>query len=426
MRHTMNCMQKSITLALAITAHSFAADFHASPQGAGSKDGSSAANAAPGSELSSLFNDRLQPGDRLVLAAGEYDAASLSLSKGGAAGKPKIIDGAGAILKSNWSVEKPDKGATAISFAPGLSHVTIKNLSIQHYCFAIRCNPGEARTHITLDGLQMEQMRHGIYVSDCDDMTITGVKMKRYSKHGFRFEQGCDRVVLKNCAADASEGDLDWETKTELFTFGYIVNDGGPNTDFRFEDCLATNNMKSNQGKLKYTNGDGFVAEKSVTNIQFIRCRSLRNQDGGFDIKATNTKFVDCVAIGHRRDFRIWADATLENCLGGFSSTGLWSNGKSIVANHCTFVGHRKSALEFEGKPPGTLKITNSLAASGEEKFVNTIGKIESDDTVIFAKSTADIGISAADPKWNGTGSAMDSTKHADKGYSSKRVGKAD
>lgn len=422
----MNCMQKSILLAFAITAHSFAADFHASPQGAGSKDGSSAANAAPGSELSSLFNDRLQPGDRLVLAAGEYAGASLSLAKGGAAGKPKIIDANGAVFKSTWTIEKPDKGATAISFAPGLSHVTIKNLSISNYCFAVRCNPGEARTHITLDGIRMEQMRHGIYVSDCDDMTITGVKMKRYSKHGFRFEQGCDKVVVKDCVADCSEGDADWETKTELFPFGFNVNDGGtPNSAIHFENCIARNNIKSNQ-KKGYTNGDGFVAEGNTNGVAFIRCHSLRNQDGGFDIKVKDAKFVDCVAIGHRRDFRVWKNATLKNCFAGFSTTGFWSNGGPITVDGCTFIGHRKSALELEDKGPGPLTVTNSLIASEEKDFRVIIGKAEIGDTNVSAKSAAEIGIASPDPKWDGTGSAMDSTKHADKGYSSKRVGKTD
>jgi hypothetical protein len=421
----MNCMQRAVAVMIALSVNSLAADFHATPTGAGTKDGSSAANAISGSELSTVFNERMQPGDRLVLGPGEYPSVSISLTNGGTAGNPKLIEGNGAVFKSGWSIEKPDKGATAIALAPGVSHVTVKNLSIKNYCFAIRSNPGEARTHLTFDNIQIEQMRHGIYVSDCDNLTITGVKMKRYSKHGFRFDQGCDHVLVRDCVADCSEGDADWETKTEVFPFGYNVNNGGtPNSAIRFENCIARNNIKSNQ-KVRYTNGDGFVAEANTNDIAFIGCHSLRNQDGGFDIKVKDAKFVDCVAIGHRRDFRIWKSATLENCFAGFSSTGLWSNGGPLVVNHCTFIGHRKSGLELEDKGPGPLTVTNSLIASGEKDYRIVIGKAEIDTSNLTSKSVADLGIPNPDPRWDGTGSAMDST-FGEKGFHSKRVGKAD
>ena len=420
-------MQKIlIPLALGI-ASLHAADFHVSPAGAGTQDGSTPQNAAPGVSASSIFNDKMNAGDRLLFAAGTYEGINLALNNGGSATQPKIIEGTeGTVFSSSWTIDKPEKGPTAVTFGPGVSGVTLRNLTIKNYCFSLRAGVSKEtpRTNIVLDGIRMEQMRHGIYFSDCDQMTISNCTMKRYSKHGFRFDQGCDKVTVKNCIADCSEGDLDWETKTELFPFGFNLNDGGaPNTGFVFEDCVAKNNMKSNQGTLKYTNGDGFVAEGNSSDVIYRRCHSLRNQDGGFDIKVDAVKFIDCVAIGHRRDFRIWKTATLENCFAGWSQTGFWTHGGPITATNCTFYGHKKSEVEIEEKTTGVVTFNKCLLAAGEElpKLGIVLGKADLTDSTVL-KPGEDPKFVKADPKWDGTGNTMDSTAYPDKGYSSKRV----
>ena len=368
---------KSLLAILLLHSGALAADLFVTPEGSGARDGSNVENAAPGGSISGLF-DTMAPGDRLLLAAGDYPGISLSLRSGGSPGKPKVLEGvAGTRLSSNWSIDKPEKGSTAITLAPGLSDVVLKNLSISRHCFAIRANPSEEapRVRLIFENLSIEQVRHGFYLSDCDDLTLSGCVMKRYSKHGFRFDQGCDRVILRSCVADCSEGDPVWETKTEVFPFGFLVGDGGtPSTGFLFEDCIAKNHIKSNQ-TVKYTNGDGFVAEGNNSDLAFVRCRALRNQDGGFDIKVKDMKFTDCIATGHRRDFRIWRSATLKNCFAGWSQTGLWTKSGPVVAERCTFFGHRKSGVELEDKAPGPLALTNCLLASDEPKYTASIGR---------------------------------------------------
>ncbi|RYD38251.1 MAG: right-handed parallel beta-helix repeat-containing protein [Verrucomicrobiaceae bacterium] len=413
----------SFLLSVLLSGSALATDFHVSPAGSGTKDGSSAADAVPAASASSLFNDTLQPGDRLLFSAGDYKGLSLILAKGGTKEKPKVVvGGADAVFSSNWTIEKPDKGATAIALAPGLSHVVFKDLAIRNYCFAVRANAAKdaPRSGLVFDNVDMEQMRHGFYLSDCDDMTITGCDMKRYSKHGFRFEQGCDRVRLSQCTADCSEGDAVWETKTEVFTFGFLLNNGGePNTTFAFEDCLAKNNIKSNQ-TVKYTNGDGFVAEGNSRDVSYIRCRALRNQDGGFDLKVKDVTLTDCIAIGHRRDFRLWYNGTLKNCFGGWSQTGLWTKGGPVIVEGCTFIGHLKSSVEIEDEAPGPLTLNNCLLVTGDAKVGAAIGKYDGTGTVIV-KSAAEAGISTVGNQWDGTGVTGNSSKYADKGYRASR-----
>lgn len=136
-------------------------------------------------------------------------------------------------------------------------------------------------------------MRHGFYLSDCDSLKLIDCYLTRYSKHGYRLEQGCDNVTFSNCLADCSEGDADWETKTEIFPFGFNINSGGePNTHLLFEDCVAKNNIKSNQ-KVKYTNRDDFSMEGNTADVTLRRCFALRNQDGGFDLKVPGVTLTD-------------------------------------------------------------------------------------------------------------------------------------
>ncbi|WP_367870253.1 right-handed parallel beta-helix repeat-containing protein [Luteolibacter sp. Populi] len=415
---------KCLFVLLLLHSCGFAADFFVTPEGAGTRDASRAEHAAAGTSISSLF-DRMAAGDRLLLGAGNYQGLSLAFTSGGSPGRPKIVEGApGAIFTSDWSIEKPDKGSTAIVLGPGLSHVVFKNLSISRYCFAIRAAPSKEspRSHLTFENIAIDQVRHGFYLADCDDLAVLHCTTKRYSKHGFRFDQGCDRVALKGCVADCSEGDPVWETKTEVFPFGFILNDGGaPNTGFLLEDCVAKNNIKSNQ-TVKYTNGDGFVAEGNNSDVRFARCHALRNQDGGFDIKVDHAKFTDCVATGHRRDFRIWRSATLKNCFAGGSQTGLWTQGGPVAVESCTFLAHRKCALEIEDKSTGPVTLTNCLIVSEEQDYTVSIGRFEGAESTVVAKTSAGFGFASPDSKWNGDCKAMDSSKFPDKGFNSARI----
>jgi hypothetical protein len=417
-------MKLLLALVLLPAATAGAADWFVTPGGSGARDGSSAADAAPAHALSGLF-DRMAPADRLKLGPGDYADVSITLRTGGTPGKPKILEGeAGTRLTARWTIEKPDKGGAAITLAPGLSDVVIRNLSIARHGFAVRAQPAmdAPRARLAFENLAIEQVRHGFYLSDCDDLTLTGCTLKRYSKHGFRFEQGCDRVTVKGCVADCSEGDAAWETRTEVFPFGFLVGDGGaPSTRIRFEDCIARNHIKSNQ-TVKYPNGDGFVVEGNNRDVAFVRCRALRNQDGGFDIKVKDATFDSCIAIGHRRDFRIWSSARLKNCFAGGSQTGLWTKGGPVVADGCTFLGHRKSAIELDDGVPGPVTLHDCLIASAAADFTASIGKYDGGNGTVVAKSPAEIGLPTSVQKWDGEGAAMNSSKFPAKGFSSQRI----
>jgi hypothetical protein len=415
---------------VALSAFTSAADFYLTPTGVGKKDGSSWDHALGQTALDQVVNERMKPGDRLLLGGGEYPGAALNITTGGADGRPKTIEGVDRgsglpVFSGHWNVEAPTKGGTALRIAPGASHVVVRKLRLRGYVFCVQApvaKDGAPRTHWMFDDVDMEQFRHGFYLADCDDWKLSGCDLKRYSKHAFRFDQGCDRVTLQRCVADCSEGDAEWEKHTELFPFGFCVTDGGaPNTAFLFEDCLARNNMMPLQ-KTKYKNGDGFVIESNTTDVTLVRCRAIRNQDGGFDLKVPDVKLTDCVAIGNSRSFRVWHTGTLTNCFAGWAGTGLWTNGGPITATRCTF--HSVNiGVATDDRATQPLTVNDSLISLSTDTAVPTLntakGKNMLNGTIITGPSRAekDPAYLRPDPSWDGLGDAMNSRAYPDKGY---------
>lgn len=408
------------------TSKLLARDFHLTIHGAGARDGASWEHALGRDSLSFVFNEQMQPGDRLLVGGGTYPAMALVLSRGGEAGRAKEIIGADLgeglpLFSGEWSVAHPAKGETAFRIEPGVSHITLQGVRIRGYAFGVHAPaaPGGAeRTHLRFEDVKMEQLRHGFYLADCDDMQFRACVVRRYSKHGFRFEQGCDRVTLRDCVADCSEGDPQWERATEMFPFGYFLNDGrSPNTAFVFEDCVARNHLMPLQ-RTKYKNGDGFVVEKSASDVQFFRCRAIRNQDGGFDLKTKDVRLTDCVAVGNSRGFRIWFTGTLDNCFAGWGTVGLWTNGGPVRASRCTFHELSVAAVATDDGASQQVFLTDCLITGAGAVQHNTArGSVNLQGTVVT--NPAEAHYPKPEQGWDGSGNAMDSEAHRDKGYRS-------
>ncbi len=401
------------------------------PEGAGNQDGSSWEHALGKAALSSGTLDALKPGDHLKIGSGRYEGIEATLTQSGTAQAPIVIEGIDSNGKglpefsSEWRVTKPDQGATAFTLAPGLKHVTMQHLKLKGYQVGIAAGTvkkeADSRQHLKFSGLTMSHMRHGFYLASCDDLILEDCNIRRYTKHAFRFEQGCDRVQLRRCVADCSEKDADWEKRTELFPFGYLLNDKGePNTDFTFSDCLAANNLMPLQ-KTAYKNGDGFVVEENAQNIRFIRCRALRNQDGGYDLKVRDVVLTDCVALNNSRNIRIWTTATLTNCLMAGGHTGLWNNGGPITAERCTFFHLSGPAMLCDDSAKKPVILKNCLVGRAEEvSQANEDGLVTLDAGSIIATpdSGQQLDLNAATIKsWDGLDGQLNSQKYPGKGY---------
>ncbi len=399
-----------------------AAHYHVSPEGAGTMDGMVWAHAFPASEIDRIVNELMKPGDHLQFAPGVYEGIKIHLKNSGEPGNPITLSGIDQgqglpVLTTQWNERQPDNGHVVIEIADGVSHVVLEKLRIKGAVIGIRTqrpSTGRAREGLVFRDVDVSHCREGYVLSDCKDLLLERCDVKRYSMHGFRLEGGCTEVVFRNCTADCSEGDSEWEDKTEHQPSGFFVNDkGAPSVRIHFERCLARNNMMLLQTNLD-KNGEGFVVEAGAAEISFDRCRAIRNQDGGFHVKAKDPLFTNCIGVGNARAFRLWNGGTLSNSIATRANVGLWSNGGPVTVERSTFHQMAETAVKVDSAASGPVSLANCLISECNTPHKSTRpGMIVLKDTL----NSSDPHYARPSADWDGTGDAMDSLSHPDHGY---------
>lgn len=301
-------------------------DQYVTVDGAGDKSGKDLANARSATDLQAAI-DAAGPGNTVYIGSGEYQVKGLKVAAGGS-GPDGVLTitgkdtGAGLpLFKSNFNKDNPEKSGITLFFVnPGVQHLTIKDIKAEKIRMAVvlkGSNDGVKIENVDVtesrDAIWVEGPSKNIVVKDCD--------IKLYTKKAARFFGGVQNVQVTNCHVDA--GGRDWAV--EVFPTGFQVGTKGaaPDSHITFTDCTAANNWHV-AGPDKYWNADGFCAESMVSDLTFIRCVAYGNTDGGWDVKAARAKFIDCIAIANKRNFRVWPDpgadgTTFENCLSAYA-----------------------------------------------------------------------------------------------------------
>lgn len=414
-----------------ITSGMSARDYCLSLTGTGIRDGSSWTNALEATQLQDTINHRLNPGDRLLIDGGFYPKVTLTIRNGGKLKQAITLRGVDRgngfpVFTGNWNIERPDKGSTIIRLEAGVSNLVIENLRLERCLVGISAPSSNAKplANLVFNNVAMSEFRYGFYLSHVENLKLLNCKLENYSKHAFRLDQGCKNVLFQNCTADCSKGNAAWERQTEEFPFGFIVNKAGkPHQSIRFENCLATNHLMPEQ-KNRYKNGDGFVVEEAASNVSFVGCRAIRNQDGGFDLKTPDVRLEGCIALNNYRGFRIWKTGTLINCLAGWGTSGLWCNGGPVQATRCTFHGFKGSAVMTDDETHFPITLQDCLLSESAQSFHNTFkGEVVLRDTLVFEIGSAakELGYEKLPhANWNGLAEDMNNTAHQDKGYRNK------
>jgi hypothetical protein len=425
-----------------------AADLYVLPSGAGSKNGSSWENAKAGDKdhFQDLWN-ALSPGDTLYVGSGTYEGLRISAGKGGEQGKPLRVVGVDRgsglpLLTSNFDKNAPDKsGALFFEAKFGVSNFEVEGFRLKAYRCAVYMRG--RNSNVKIAKLDVEEAREGVRsdgggtiqnpAAGSHNITISDCRFVKYTKRGVRFEGGNYNCKVERCYADA--GGKEWAV--EPFHMGYqvankLLKDSSIEHDIEFTDCTALNSYHEADDGKTFWNGDGFCSESGVTNLKFVRCVSMHNTDGGWDIKAESPEFIDCVSMDNKENFRLWCKtgaAKMTNVLSAFAhkrggsgpETGLWILG-SLQAQNCTFLGNTSQvSLDDKADPNATLAFKDCLFEGGKLPGGKQIRLV---DSIVSAEGTAaaDTGLKASKGTLWQTGSReFESSAHPDKGFSITR-----
>ncbi len=440
-----------IVLACLVCGSVRAADQYVLPQGAGTKTGSSWENALDASSGGLQKGwDAIAPGETCFVGGGQYAGVTLSVSSGGTAGRYKKLVGVnrGGLrprFVGTWTKEQPSKGPDCISVRQGVSYWSLENLDLRSYRNAVVSSGGRhvgvrvlnidvtgarAGMELTGGGLATEPGigTHDVLIQDCDFVGFT--------KRGIRFQGGNYNVRVVNCLADA--GGKAWAV--EPFQMGFAVQGSqtsdkkataaSPDHDITFIRCTAKNSY--NDAGDKYWNADGFVAESTPYNIQYLGCRAFDNTDGGWDDKSRNPVLKDCVALRNKRNFRFWTrtgTATLTNCIGAYaimpggtgSAAGLWTHG-NVRAENCTFHNNPIS-LDLD-TAEANVELRRCIVSSDDAR-ISVKPTVDAGAKLLLVETASGVnpGFIAARQNWSGEGKAFDSTLYgSQKGYRSTKV----
>jgi len=450
--------------------------YYMTPAGTGSMNGSNWANAFPKTQMGTTLNTTMQPGDTLFLGSGNYGTSTMDITSSGTATAYKHIIGVDTgsgrpVFTGSWARTNPASGTDHfINFGStgtsGCAYWEIKDINLTKCQYAIKASDittGPDHTNLILSGIDITLVRHGMYLRDVDNLTVEDCSVVGYSKHAFRLEFGCNNVTFRNCVADLTNGDNTWWDHSELYPFGFDVNDGGAaNGNILFENCIAQNNRKNNQvvdidnaptGNFPgpedvdvdgdgvfdkpYYNGDGFVVEGNTTGpVTFTGCISVNNEDGGYDIKAAAT-FTNCVAVGNYRGFRLWdTTKTLTNCVATFpyrrtydnptgaeGGEGIWIQKGSATVDYFTFYANTGTGADKDNST-GAMILTNSILSFSGASGTFKAGTVTLGTGTVTYRPGAGTDPVYVNPvsTWDGMGNDMDSITYGlTKGYNSAR-----
>jgi RTX calcium-binding nonapeptide repeat (4 copies) len=287
-----------------------------SPTKAGSGDGSSWANAASLSDLSSMIA-KAGPGGTVLLRADQgayHTTGQISITRGGTDGNPVTImgvDGAGnsmnaEIIGTRAEAVTPTSaaGSEVFRLLTGADNLSFEHLSFVNQgngCFRIGANI----RNLSIEHVDADNVMRFVenYVSgSATSATVDGLVVRDVEVHGFsrgvvRLGYNSHNILIEDVKGDSERQNGDsWATGIHLEGTAHDVTIRGVTMSNSFDNSTA------------YWNGDGFGSEGGTYNITFENTIALNNTDAGYDIKSDNVTLINATSTGNGRNFRFWGD----------------------------------------------------------------------------------------------------------------------
>ncbi len=339
-----------------------ATDYYLSPSGTGASPGTLSSPLAA-TQLATVISG-LQPGETIYLCSGDYSNAGIPITGSGTASAPKRLVGLATdssglprFAGTYVPVGNVNQSTSCLKFATTASYWEFKDLRIENYGVGVSMilEPGEdytLRSHLRFENLAFKNVQDGMRLRHVEQVTVKNCSVTGHTKKGFRIGEYSRFVTFDSCQTDAKGGDETFPTLSIPTGFCCDETDGLPIIyDIRFVNCVARNCRFDQVDDSKhYWNGDGFSSERGSYNLTFTRCQSYANHDGGFDHKAENAIFDNCVSLKNKKGWRIWGSAWLINCVGAY----------------CHVWGGNSSADGLQIDPGGTAVIDGSTFHNAE------------------------------------------------------------
>jgi len=389
------------------------ADVYISPGGTGTMSGLDANNTKPARLLQHEIV-KLTAGNTIYLTTGTYDLTQLSIVGSGTAGSPKRIVGiphpvTGALprFQGAYNAAIP---ATSTDYlfkfvnygGAATSHWEIRDLEFFNHGFVFDMPlTGETfalRQNIVFDHLVMDTIEDGIRIRNAENITVRNCTIIRHTKKAFRIGFYSRFITFEDCDTDATGGNDSFPTRSIPVGFGSDSPSGRPIIhDLRFIDCTARNNRFFPQPAGEYWNGDGYSTERGVYNVTYSRCLSVDNHDGGWDDKAWNVLYENCIALRNKRGFRSWDEVVLINCLsamnakwgGNSNAVGMWAGSDTGNATVYRSTFHNNEAVQLFGEDNLGITAYNSILsinADGQPTAALTSAIVSADSSNIQFK----------------------------------------
>jgi hypothetical protein len=367
-RKNKNQMKKNLAIRIlsvlglssCLLSTSHAASFFMTVSGAGSKNGSSWANAFAANSTTTtpsfVLNNTMKAGDVLNLGSGDYGGIKFYIvSSGTDAARKSIIGvdrGTGFPQFMGSTTVDNDVQNASLFIRNGADFWNISNLRFARRGWAVRIEGKAADPSVgfVFNNIFVGGCRNGFKIFHGDRIRIFNSEVRRYKMQGIHFAQGCDDVTVRNCITDMTGTRMvpDVAFRQDSNPRGIELHDPNStnprNSNILIEDCTSMNNDQDTGTVGDFEQGDGFMVQGPNDNVTFRRCQAYNNQDSGYDAKSPSQTFIDCVSMRNAHSgYKIWVNGTMTNCMAAHCGDQVQVIGRDdptevvLTANFCTF-----------------------------------------------------------------------------------------
>jgi hypothetical protein len=348
------------------------------PVPSGTQDGSDWDNAGS-LEMLPKFIARAGAGGKVLLKAddGPYQfSRPIIISSGGNREAPVTIAGVDRISQpmraeiigtraDPWSYDGIP-GPEGFRLSDGANYLTFEQISFRNQgngCFRIAGDiKGIVIRDVDARNVQrfVENHPSGLReAASIDGLSIRRVVVRGYSKGVVRLKSNSQNIEIEDVTGDSERQDRD------NFAIGVSLDGTVHNV------VLRRVTMMNNQDTThEYWNGDGFATERGVYNVRFEDTFASGSTDAGYDLKSSQTDLLRARAEDNKRNFRIWGEATITDCVsrnphkrgGTGSQNHFWVAKRAKVhIKGCRVEDMDSATVAFEIAPQGEGIVQNSL-----------------------------------------------------------------